>query len=155
LPSGLAPWVKVRYAAAGLASNSRGLLEPAILGVDAGKFRAQPHRQPSAPSPDAAVDPAIESVEAIAIYQNWLNHLQIPQRFAQPNWSIADLWIAKQLLSQGAPASRVKSVLRLASPRFPRGHSDPEDYLRRTLTRAAHEITARPFPARPTPPPLG
>jgi len=148
LPSGLAPWVKLRYAAAGLASNRRSLLECSVFADGAARSPARPHRQPHAPSCDAAADPAIDSVQAVAIYQNWLNHLQIPQRFAQPDWSIADLWIAKELLSQGAPASSVKSVLRLASPQFPRGHADPNDYLRRTLARAAHEITGTPFPAR-------
>ena len=34
----------------------------------------------------------------------------------------------------------------------PRAHSHPEDYLRRTLARAAHEITRSPFPAREAPP---
>lgn len=157
LPSGLAPWVRVRYATVGLASNSRGLLEAAKLApADVSrKSRVRPDSQLAAPSSEAQADPANESLEAIAIYQSWLNHIRIRQRFPQPDWSIADLWIAKQLLSQGASPSQVKSVLRLASPRFPRGHSDPEDYLRRTLTRAAHEITARPFPARPTPPLLG
>jgi hypothetical protein len=151
LPSGLAPWVKLRYAAAGLASNSRSLLERAVFAAGAAISPARPHRQLNAPSCDAAADPAIDSMQAIAIYQNWLNHLQIQQRFAQPDWSIADLWIAKELLSQGAPASSVKSVLRLASPQFPRGHADPEDYLRRTLTRATLEITGAPFPARKVP----
>ena len=152
-PSGLAPWVRVRYATAGLASNSRCLLETAVLGSAqvSAVSRVRPHRQRAAPSCEAPADPAVESVEAIAIYQTWLNRLQIPQRFPQPDWSIADLWIAKELLSQGAPASRVKCVLRLASPYFPRDHSDPDDYLRRTLARAAHEITAAPFPARNAP----
>jgi len=148
LASGLAPWVKVRYTAAGLASNSRSLLERAVFAADAAIFRARPQRQRTAPPCDTAADPAIDSVQAITTYQNCLNHLQIPQRFAQPDWSIADLWIAKQLLSQGAPASSVKSILRLASPRFPRGHSNPEDYLRRTLARATHEIDDATFPAR-------
>lgn len=151
LPSGLAPWVNVRYAAAGLASNSDGLLQAAVVAPGTAMFRVRPARQSTAPSSEATADPAVDSVEAIAIYQNWLNHMQIPQRFAQPDWSIADLWIAKELLSQGAHPSRVKSVLRLASPQFPRGHADPEDYLRRTLARAAHEITLPPFPTRKTP----
>jgi len=57
---------------------------------------------------------------------------------------------------QGVPTSRVKSILRLASPLFPRGHSDAEDYLRRTLVRAARGIsTLAPFPARQTPQSLG
>lgn len=153
LPGGLAPWVKVRHAAAGLVSNCRGLLETAVLGSAQGSVlsRARPHRQPTVPASEAPADPAIQSLEAIAIYQSRLNRLHIPQRFPQPDWSIADLWIAKELLSQGTCPSTVKSVLRLASPQFPRGHSDPEDYLRRTLARAALAITDAPFPARAQP----
>lgn len=150
LPSGLAPWVKVRYAAGGLASNSRSVVERAVFAA-AAISPARPHRRHAVPPHDAAADPVIDSVQAIAIYQDWLTRLQILQRFAQPDWSIADLWIAKELLSQGAPVSRVKSVLRLASPQFPRGHSDPEDYLRRTLARATAGITGVPFPAREVP----
>jgi hypothetical protein len=153
LPDGLAPWVKVRHAVAGLACNSRYLLETAVFGSThcAAVPRVRPSGQRTAPSSAATSDLALESREAVAIYQNWLNRLQIPQHFPRPDWSIADLWIAKELLSQGAPTSRVKSVLRLASPQFPRGHSDPEDYLRRTLARAACEITRPPFPARKVP----
>lgn len=154
LPDGLAPWVKVRHAAAGVAGNSGCLMETAVFASThcASVPRVRPSGQRTAPSSAAATsDLALESIEAVAIYQNWLNRLQIPQRFSQPDWSIADLWIAKQLLSQGAPISRVKSVLRLASPEFPRGHARPEDYLCRTLARAAYEITRSPFPARKVP----
>jgi hypothetical protein len=77
-----------------------------------------------------------------------MNRLHIPQRYSQPDWSIADLWIAKELLCRGTSTAEVKSILRLASPRFPRHHADPEDYLRRTLTRATHDIAGAPFPAR-------
>jgi hypothetical protein len=154
LPSGLAPWVKVRHAVPGLASNRRCLLETAALVLThcSAISRVSPAKQPVAPSAASPADLSLESIEAVAIYQNWLNRLQIPERFAQPDWSIADLWIAKELLLRGAPVSRVKSVLRLASPQFPRAHSDPEDYLRRTLARAAHPITH--FPAREIPPSL-
>jgi len=150
LPGGLAPWVKLRHAVAGLAANRRCLLETAALGWP---DRSQPSpvrrtQQRTTPPSEPPVDLVLESIEAVAIYQNCLHHLQIPQRFPQPDWSIADLWIAKELLRQGAPASRVKAVLRLGSPQFPRTHSDPEDYLRRTLARAAEEIARPPFPAR-------
>ena len=153
LPDGLAPWVKVRHAIAGLADNSGCLLETAVFATThcTAVPRVRPSRQRTAPSSASISDLAIKSIEAVAIYQNWLNRLQIPQRFPQPDWSIVDLWIAKELLSQGAPISRVKSVLRLASPEFPRGHAHPEDYLRRTLARAACEITPSPFPARKVP----
>jgi hypothetical protein len=159
LPSGLPPWVKICYAAAGLATQSRSLLESARLewAPDRTISRVPPDRRivprpapTSAPSADLALDPA----EAVALYQCWLHRLQIPRRFSPPDWSIADLWIAKALLGQGVPTARVKSILRLASPQFPRRHSDPEDYLRRTLTRAAHDLARGPFPARePASPP--
>ena len=63
--------------------------------------------------------------------------MRIPQRFAQPDWSIANLWIAKELLLRGTPTVQDQAILRLGSPGFPRRHGDPEDYLRRTLARAA------------------
>lgn len=52
-----------------------------------------------------------------------------------------DLWIARELLARDTPATEVEALLRFGSPNFPRGHGDPEDYLSRTLARAA-------FPAR-------
>jgi hypothetical protein len=86
--------------------------------------------------------------EAVAVYQNWLCRWRIGQRFPSPDWSIVDLWIAKELLRCRVPLQRVKTVLRLASPHFPRGHADPEDYLRRTLARALQEPACLAFPAR-------
>jgi len=156
LPNGLPPWVQLQHASAGLASNSRSLLEAAGHGF------TQRHTlssvspetaifQRTAPPSNALLDSGLASDEAASVYQVWLSRLQIPQRFPRPDWSIADLWIAKELLLQGVPASRVKSVLRLASPQFPRCHSDPEDYLCRTLARATHAITVAPFPARQAP----
>jgi hypothetical protein len=34
-------------------------------------------------------------------------------------------------------AAQMETILRLGSPHFPRHHGDPEDYVRRTLARAA------------------
>jgi hypothetical protein len=65
--------------------------------------------------------------------QRW----RILERFPQPDWSIVDLWIARHLLWQGKPASQIQTILRRASPYFPRRHGDPDDYLRRTIARAA------------------
>ena len=62
---------------------------------------------------------------------------RIRERFPLPDWSIVDLWVARHLLAQGTPATQIEDVLRLASPQFPRCHGDPEDYLRRTIARAA------------------
>jgi len=157
LPSGWPPWVKLRHAAAGLASHSRYLVEAAVHGWTqcSARFRVSPRGQSSAPPSHAPVDSVLATAEAATVYQAWLSRLQVRKRFPQPDWSIADLWIAKELLSRGASPSRVKSILCLASPQFPRGHSDPEDYLHRTLARAARDMTRAPFPAReaawPTP----
>ena len=62
------------------------------------------------------------------------------RRFPHPDWSIADKWVAKELLRRGAPPLQIHTILRLGSPGFPRRHSDPDDYLRRTLACAAREL---------------
>src|ERR1043166_932344 len=71
--------------------------------------------------------------------QRW----HIRERFPQPDWSIVDLWVARRLLLQGHPAVQVQAILRLASPHFPRRHGDPDDYLRRTVARAAFSSPGR------------
>jgi hypothetical protein len=152
LPSGLPPWVKIHHAAAGLASNRQLLLESVLLESMPFPFRRlPPNRSLIEYAVAACKTPAgltLPTAEAVAIYQTCLHQLRIPQRFSQPDWSIADLWIAKQLLCQGVPAARVISIIALASPQFPRRHSDPEDYLQRTLKRAAQDLARHPFPAR-------
>src|ERR1039458_3488708 len=65
----------------------------------------------------------------------------------QPRRSIADKWIAKELLRQGAPPALVETLLRCGSPGFPRRHAAPTDYLRRTLARALGELSGAAFPA--------
>jgi hypothetical protein len=105
LPVGWPPWVKVRHAAVGPASDGHSLIQTALRRVA----------------------------------------LRIPQRFPRPDWSIADLWIATELLLRGTPATDAKTILRLGSPQFPRRHADPEDYLRRTLAQALQRAT---FPTR-------
>ena len=87
------------------------------------------------------------SSAACDIYQVWLQRLRIPQRFPHPDWSIADKWIAKELLRRGTPVAAVADLLRCGSPGFPRHHADPQNYLRRTLARALGELAGRPFPA--------
>src|SRR4029453_15068356 len=52
------------------------------------------------------------SPAACGIYQAWLQRLRIPQRFPHPDWSIADKWIAKELLRQGTPVAAVAELLR-------------------------------------------
>ena len=147
-PDGYAPWVKIVHARAGLARHADRLLQsvmrwPAPAGLPAAG--ANPDYRPGAASswPDAAA-PSITAAAAADIYQSWMHRWRIPERFPQPDWSIVDLWIARQLLAQGMPTAQVQAILRLASPHFPRGHGDPADYLRRTLARAAFPVPGRP-----------
>ena len=137
--NGYPPWVKVIHTTAGLASHAERLLQAACQQVTAGN--SEPHsRVPSALW--QRTTPAYPSAaQAQEIYQTWMARWHIAQRFAQPDWSIVDLWVARALLAQGRPCVDVQQILRLGSPGFPRGHSDPADYLRRTLARAF------PFPA--------
>ena len=71
------------------------------------------------------------------IYQDCMERWHIRDRFPRPDWSIVDLWIARRLLCQGWTPAQVHEILRLASPQFPRRHGNSEDYLRRTISRAA------------------
>jgi hypothetical protein len=125
-----APWVRLLHARAGLAPRAESLLES-----------VRPSIQPSAslfpidwttPDPDPT-----NAAAAVTIYQGCMQRWHIRQRFLQPDWSIVDLWVARHLLSQGRPAVQIQALLRLASPHFPRRHGDPDDYLRRTIARAA------------------
>jgi hypothetical protein len=84
---------------------------------------------------------------ASEIYPAWLKRLRIPQRFPQPDWSLADKWIAKELLRQGTPVAAVEALLRWGSPNFPRRHAAPQDDLRPTLARALRELAGVAFPA--------
>jgi hypothetical protein len=92
-----------------------------------------PDRVPCSQSGAAS---AITAAQATAIYQTWMHRWQIAQRFAPPDWSIVDLWVARALLAQGWPPDQVQIIIRLGSPHFPRRHTHPDDYLRRTLARA-------------------
>jgi hypothetical protein len=138
---GSAPWVKVLHAQSGLATRGAALRHTAERGSDSQSNLAL--------SPRPALPRMVGSVPAAAeIYASWLNRLRILERFPQPDWSIVDKWIAKELLRQGTPTPQVAAVLRGGSPGFPRQHSHPEDYLRRTLARAVLELEASPFPRR-------
>jgi hypothetical protein len=147
---GYAPWVRLCHAQAGLATNGAVLVQAAerqircvCSAVTAAESRPGPLAGelvvPASCAPSAASD----------IYQAWLQRLRIPQRFPHPDWSIADKWIAKELLRQGTPVAAVADLLRGGSPGFPRHHADPRNYLRRTLARALDELAGRPFPAPP------
>jgi len=128
-PDRYAPWVRLVHARAGLAPRGESLLESVRQSIP-----------PASPFPIdwTTTDPSpVHAEEAVAIYQNCMQRWQIRERFPQPDWSIVDLWVARHLLSQGRPAVQIQAILRLASPHFPRRHADPDDYLRRTVVRAA------------------
>ena len=140
---GYAPWVKIVYTHPGLARNADALLQSAIQlpaltqGTGPGKPSACAGTLPN------TLAPSIAAAEATQIYQGWMQRWRIAERFSQPDWSIVDFWIARQLLSQGRPADQVRAILQLASPHFPRRHADPCDYLRRTVARAAFPAPRR------------
>jgi len=149
-PDGYAPWVKIVHARVGLAPTADALLQsvrmmapPPRLPDDETATALRARRaifQETAPTSVAAAD-------ASRIYWDCMQSWRIRERFLQPDWSIVDLWVARHLLSQGMPATRVQDILRIASPYFPRRHGDPDDYLRRTVARAA-------FPCRAPAPPV-
>jgi hypothetical protein len=139
LTGGYAPWVKIMHARAGLARSAEALLQSVTL-------LPVPTAQRS--NGDATTDNHSDRVtgigvaEAAEIYQSWTQRWRIVERFTPPDWSIVDLWIARKLLSQGTTAQRVQEILRLGSPQFPRRHTDPDDYLRRTVAHAARSFPA-------------
>lgn len=137
---GYAPWVKVVSAQAGLAPQAEALLRSA---------RALASPPPALTSHASAtfensVPAALAASVATELYQACMERWHIRQHFPQPDWSVVDWWVAKHLLSQRWTPAQVHEILRLASPHFPRRHGDPDDYLRRTVARAAF-----PFPPRP------
>lgn len=136
-PRGFPPWVKIVHARAGLAPQASALVESA---------RKSPplefDERSSRPFQDLAPRSALmTAAEAHRVYHDCVRRWRIAQRFPRPDWSIVDLWVFRHLLSLGWPTARVEDIIRCGSPRFPRQHGDPDDYLRRTLARAAF-----PFP---------
>lgn len=132
---GYGPWVRIVHARAGLAPQANALVQSAMQ-----RWRplwlAMDGSHPSRSSvPNTA--PAITVAQATAIYQDCMTRWRITERFSPPDWSIVDLWVARHLLAQGKPAPEVEAILQLGSPQFPRRHGNPQDYLRRTVTRAA------------------
>ena len=143
-PNGLAPWVRLLQAQPRLATQGPALLQAVQPGPSLPTSGAGDARALTPPS-----SPAISTAAATRVYARLLNRLRIPQRFPHPDWSIADLWIAKELLRGRIPAAQVQAILRLGSPGFPRRHSHPEAYLTRTLRRATLELESAPFSAPP------
>src|SRR5260370_5931519 len=144
---GYAPWVRLLHARVGLATKGALLVQAAER-----QIRCVPSTVSATGSlPGLAGEPVVPASftpsAASDIYQAWLQRLRIPQRFPHPDWSIADKWIAKELLRQGTPVPVIADLLRCGSPGFPRHHADPRNYLRRTLARALGELAGRAFPA--------
>jgi len=145
--SGYAPWIRLLYAQAQLATHANALLHTAERSLPPSAPDCL-ERRPEAAALTSGCDPDITPAAARDIYRRFLYRLRIPERFPQTDWSIADLWIAQALLRCRVPVHQVQAVLRLGSPGFPRRHFDPEDYLARTLRRAALAFQHAPFPAR-------
>ena len=137
-PGGYAPWVKVVDSQAGLAPQAETLLRSARTWASLHPARTAQSNSTCQDTDTIAVSVATE------IYQGCMQRWRIRQRFAHPDWSIVDWWVARHLLSQRWAPAQVYEILRLASPHFPRRHGNPDDYLRRTIARAAF-----PFPRRP------
>jgi hypothetical protein len=134
---GCAPWVKVVYAHPGLARHADELFQSAAASVSESAQSTHLGRCPDrVPCSQPGAASAITVAQAIAIYQTWMHRWQIAERFAPPDWSIVDLWVARALLAQGLLPDQVQIIIRLGSPHFPRRHTNPDDYLRRTLARA-------------------
>lgn len=134
---GYAPWVKILQAHAGLARNGKALLQSVMVpAVTERQSHGAISHHASAITGSQAGPRSLDAAKAKEIYQYWIQRWRIAQRFPQTDWSIVDLWIARRLLSQGMFVQHVQDVLRLASPHFPRRHTDPDDYLRRTIARA-------------------
>jgi hypothetical protein len=127
-------WVKVIEARPILATAAQDLLRsamPAITNPPA----SRPERLHGA-SPTGK-ECMITAHGAARVYRSWLERWHVQKRFSPVDWSIVDLWLARKLLAMHISPTQVKAILRLGSPDFPRQHGDPEDYLRRTLARAA------------------
>jgi hypothetical protein len=141
LPGGWLGWVKVIEARPGLASQAGALLAAA-------RQSPAPARHPGRVraagicAGATAASPAL-TAQASATYGAWIERWRLAERFPQTDWSIVDLWIARELLARGTPAAEVEALLRFGSPNFPRSHGDPDDYLSRTLARAAVAFPAR------------
>jgi hypothetical protein len=151
-PSGYPPWVTILHARAGLAARAEDLLQATTTSLTPAPRAPAPIDRDGPQDPDDAVAPApLTQRQAIRIYHDWIRRWRITERFPQPDWSIVDLWVARELLSQGTRPAQVRAILQLGSPQFPRRHGDPQDYLRRTLTRAAFSRPAPPPPVCATP----
>lgn len=139
---GAPPWVRLRQAQRQTAAGGAALVEAASSRIAAAPQYSWLVEPPGPQAPPSA------TLHARSVYQAWLEHLRIRERFPQPDWSVVDLWIARRALAQGLAVEQVRSVLEAGSPGFPRGHVDPGGYLRRTLERAACDLAEGRISAR-------
>ena len=145
-------WVQLLHAEPVLASAAQASLDVAQEWLERFGSKAPAIMPPiatAAPSPQTPRGAGVPRTPitregATAVYQRWVQRWRIRERFPRPDWSVVDLWLASKLLAQHTPAAQVMEILRLGSPGFPREHGDPEDYLRRTLARAAPSSPPRP-----------
>ena len=128
--TGHAPWVKVVNTQAGLAPRAEVLLQSA-------RALASPPLPASSACSSWQDAAGVTASLATEIYQGLIERWHIRERFPQPDWSIVDWWVARYLLGQRWAPAQVEGILRLASPEFPRHHGNPDDYLCRTIARAA------------------
>jgi hypothetical protein len=143
---GLAPWVRLLHARACLAREGAALCELAIAelaGYRGHSARAAGATLPPFAAADSFSTTGLDSAALAAWYRDCLSRLRIRERYPSPNWSIADTWVARDLLATGTDPALVAAVLRYGSPGFPRRHADPEDYVRRTLRCATLFSRAR------------
>jgi len=136
---GLPPWVKLIHARACLAGGGAALLELPAVELAGHTTHSPPVRATLAQyaAADSLSTTGLDPAALAALYRDALNRLRIRERYPAPDWSIADRWVARELLIGGTDPALVAAVLRHGSPGFPRRHADPEDYLRRTLHCAA------------------
>ncbi len=153
---GYPPWVRILHARAGLAPHAQTLIETALQAP-------VPTRSPADricwDQPQDVIGPdatplRFTTAEATQLYRDCIQRWRIRERFPQPDWSIVDLWVMRELLRQGRTRTEIGVVVRLASPHFPRGHGNPEEYLRRTLARAAFPAPGGPVCVPPGHAPL-
>jgi hypothetical protein len=150
---GLSPWVKLIYARGVLARDGAALIERAAAQLAAcapARGRRVTTDSPSVVdrhATDSGASVGTDAASLDTLYQTCLARLHILELYPSPDWSIADKWIARDLLQSGTPVGVIAEVLRHGSPGFPRRHADPEDYLRRTIQCAAQQIHACALPA--------
>ena len=140
---GLAPWVTLIHARACLARDGAALRELAAAELAGHTKHSAPLRATLQEHPVSTT--SLDPSKLEALYRDCLTRLRIRERYPAPDWSIADQWIARELLATGTDPALVAAVLRHGSPGFPRHHADPEDYVRRTL-RCATLFSRAPHP---------